>query len=135
MKGTITVKDKTIDLVSNALTPILYRQIFHKDFLREISEFKKLKGKKREDYTEEDLEIITSRYETFSRLAFVMAKQAEIKETARLVNLGINNYYEWLMQFETNDMNDPHVMGDLLAIWSGNAGDSHVEGKNADSQE
>ena len=33
MKTTIDVNGKTLELANNAFTPILYRQIFHKDFL------------------------------------------------------------------------------------------------------
>lgn len=135
MKTTLEIKDKNLDMVSNALTPILYRQIFKKDFLQQLTSLRKLKGKKREDYTDEDYGLATSRAEMLTQLAFVMNQQAKIVQAEKLVQLTITQFYTWLMDFETDDFNDPTVMSGILAIWQGNSDDSHVESKNADSRE
>lgn len=130
MRDTITIKDKTINVASNALTPILYRQIFKKDFLKEIAGFMALRGKKASDYTEEDINTVNERSEAFSRLAFIMNKQAEIETAADLVKLTDVDYYTWLCGFENQSFSTPDVLTKILAVWKGNAEDSQVESKN-----
>lgn len=130
MLDSLIVDNKEIKCASNALTPILYRQIFKKDFLKELSGFLALRGKKSEDYTEEDLDAITERSEAFTRLAFIMAKQAEIEKAAELVKLTEIDFFEWLSGFERKTFGEPEVLTDILRIWKGNSEDSQVEAKN-----
>lgn len=130
MKNEITIDNKTFEMASNALTPILYRQIFKKDFLREITGFKSLKGKKADDYTEDDIDNFSRRSEAFSRIAFVMAKQAEISVAAELVKLTELDYLTWLSDFKNQAFTDAEVLTKILAIWQGNAEDMNIEAKN-----
>lgn len=130
MKSEMTINNTTVELVSNALTPILYRQIFKKDFLKEMSGLTALKGKKAEDFTEDDLEFFASRQDAIPRLAFVMAKQAETKDVKVLVELSLIDYYCWLSDYETQAFMDSEVIGKVIGLWAGNANDSHIESKN-----
>lgn len=130
MLDSLIVDNKEIKCASNALTPILYRQIFKKDFLKELSGFLALRGKKSEDYTEEDLNTVSERSEAFTRLAFVMAKQAEIEKASNLVKLTEIDFFEWLSGFEPLAFSAPDVVTNILRIWRGNSEDSNVESKN-----
>ena len=130
MRRNIIIADKALTMASNAFTPILYRQIFKKDFLREITGFQSLRGKAAKDYTEDDIEVFTSRADAFSRIAFVMTKQAEIEKAADLVKLTTADYFDWISDFENGVFNDATVLSSILSLWQGNAEDSHVDAKN-----
>lgn len=158
MKTTINVGSKTLELANNAFTPILYRQIFKKDFLSlfasMISRNKEvvakalkvqalkaeLDGEKitKEEYLQkfadvgfdpEDYSIIDEKADLMSELAFVMAKQAEIEEASKLIQLTSLDYYNFLSQFDKNDLRSAAVINELIAFWQGNTV-SKVEAKN-----
>lgn len=131
----IKINDQTIPMASNAFTPILYRQIFKKDFLREITSLRKLKGKNVETMNDSEVNETTDKLSLFTELAFIMAKQAELKQADKLVDLTLLNYYEWLEEFEAGDFRDPKIMGQIIALWQGNAKDQDVEAKNSESRE
>lgn len=130
MNREITISGKSVKMASNALTPILYRQIFKKDFLKEITGLVSLKDKKAEDYSEEDVNEVSSRSEAFARLGFVMAKQAELEKASDLVKLTETDYFEWLSGFEAQAFTGASTMTAILILWKGNAEDSQVEPKN-----
>lgn len=158
MKTTISVGSKTLELANNAFTPILYRQIFKKDFLALFSsmitknkdiinkalklqsvkaEFDEKKITREEflqKYSEigfdsDDLSIIDERADLMSEIAFVMAKQAEIAEASKLIQLTSLDYYDFLSQFDKNDLRSAAVVNELIAFWQGNTV-SKVEAKN-----
>lgn len=158
MKTTINVGSKTLELANNAFTPILYRQIFKKDFLSlfasMISRNKEvvakalkvqalkaeLDGEKitKEEYLQkfadvgfdpEDYSIIDEKADLMSELAFIMAKQAEIAEASKLIQLTSLDYYDFLSQFDKNDLRSAAVINELIAFWQGNTV-SKVEAKN-----
>lgn len=158
MKTTINVGSKSLELANNAFTPILYRQIFKKDFLALFSsmitknkdvinkalklqsvkaEFDEKKITREEflqKYSEigfdsDDLSIIDERADLMSEIAFVMAKQAEIAEASKLIQLTSLDYYDFLSQFDKNDLRSAAVVNELIAFWQGNTV-SKVEAKN-----
>lgn len=158
MKTTINVGSKSLELANNAFTPILYRQIFKKDFLSlfasMISRNKEvvakalkvqalkaeLDGEKitKEEYLQkfadvgfdpEDYSIIDEKADLMSELAFIMAKQAEIAEASKLIQLTSLDYYDFLSQFDKNDLRSAAVINELIAFWQGNTV-SKVEAKN-----
>ena len=158
MKTTINVGSKTLELANNAFTPILYRQIFKKDFLAlfssmitknkdVINKALKLQSVKaefdekkitREEFLQKyseigfdsgDLSIIDERADLMSEIAFVMAKQAEIAEASKLIQLTSLDYYDFLSQFDKNDLRSAAVINELIAFWQGNTV-SKVEAKN-----
>lgn len=158
MKTTINVGSKTLELANNAFTPILYRQIFKKDFLALFSsmitknkdvinkalklqnvkaEFDEKKITREEflqKYSEigfdsDDLSIVDERADLMSEVAFVMAKQAEIAEASKLIQLTSLDYYDFLSQFDKNDLRSAAVINELIAFWQGNTV-SKVEAKN-----
>ena len=154
MKTTINVGSKSLELANNAFTPILYRQIFKKDFFSMISRNKEvvakalkvqalkaeLDGEKitKEEYLQkfadvgfdpEDYSIIDEKADLMSELAFIMAKQAEIAEASKLIQLTSLDYYDFLSQFDKNDLRSAAVINELIAFWQGNTV-SKVEAKN-----
>lgn len=81
MKGTVDIGGVAIEMVANAASPYIYRQIFHEDFIKEAQK----------DEPDADL---------FAKMGFVMAKQATTSKMSDLMNTTVEEYYEWLTQFE-----------------------------------
>jgi hypothetical protein len=75
MKRTITIDDKEVTFVSSARTPLLYNECFRREFFKDLRE-----AQGNEEKTAE----------FFSRLAYVMAKQADPS---------IGDIDEWFDQF------------------------------------
>ena len=76
-----------------------------------------------------DLSIVDERADLMSEIAFVMAKQAEIEEASKLIQLTSLDYYNFLSQFDKNDLRSAAVINELIAFWQGNTV-SKVEAKN-----
>ena len=129
MKRTIEIENKKIEMASNALTPLAYTEIFKNDFMRVILGFRPLIGVKPEDYTEEQIALSNARAGKFSELAFIYAKQAELKEAAAIMELTKRDYYNWLANFGPNAFKDINVINDLLSLWLDNA-NNNVDAKN-----
>lgn len=129
MKKNVNLKGKTIECACNALTPFLFTQIFHEDFLRAIIGFRGYAGKDANILTDDEVAELSKRTEVFSKLCFVMAKQAEIKDAKALMDLSIADFYIWLSDIEPQAFSDAEVMTVLLALWQGNT-DTTVESKN-----
>lgn len=85
MRKTVNIGGKDTELVANAASPYLYKMIFKEDFLKRLQD------------NEPDLEIV-------QKMAFVMAKQAEITNMTKLAELSTGDYLEWLLQFEPMDI-------------------------------
>lgn len=133
MRSEIKIGKQTITCEANALTHILYRNIYHKDFLQEMqamANLKHLKGKKTEEITDDEITTISDRSDAFSRLAFIMKEQATGKSSKELFALTTYNYYDWLTGFEPDVFNDPVVLTAIIDLWKSNTGDSHIESKN-----
>lgn len=75
MKRTILIDDKEVTFVSSALTPMLYNEYYHREFFKDLREAQGDEGKTAE---------------FFSRLAYIMAKQADPS---------IGTMEEWFDQF------------------------------------
>ena len=131
MRKDISVGGVTIPCEANAFTPILYRQIFRRDFMAEMQSFAKLKGKKSTEYTDEDKSLAFERSSAFSCLAFTMKEQATGKSVKDLVKLTELDYYEWLATFEPMAFEDVNTITNIITLWRGNAEDNHVARKNA----
>ena len=135
MLRTIKIDEKEIQMASNAFTPILYRQIFKRDFIREITSLRKLAGKTAKTMTDSELGEAADKTELFTQLAFVMAKQAELKTASKLMELNLMSYYEWLTDFEAGSFQNPETMKQIVNLWRGNAEDKNVDAKNSEGRE
>lgn len=132
MRKNLRVGDETITAEANAFTPILYKQLFRKDFLSELTDFMKLRGKSPEEYTQDDIDLANDKSEAITRLAFVMVEQAKGKPVKELVALTELEFFEWLSGFERNFFQDKETVSDIMALWSANQKkDKKVESKNA----
>ena len=85
MKGTVKIGGKDVGMVANAASPYIYKQIFHEDFLQKLQASE----------PETDL---------FQRMGFVMAKQYEMSELSDLMKLSEEDFFGWLMGFESMDI-------------------------------
>ena len=81
MFKTITIDGKEIELAANAATPFRFKQVFHKDLFAILGN---------EDKAE------TEGVEAVTKLAFIMAKQAE---KADMNKLNDDGFMEWLEDF------------------------------------
>lgn len=85
MYGVIKIGDKDVPMLCMASSDIYYRQIFHEDAI-------KLQTKEGTD-TGDQINFLI-------RMAFVMAKYAELKDRKAMLKLNEDAFLEWLDQFE-----------------------------------
>lgn len=84
----LKVGEKTIQFLSNGVTPIAYKQLFKSDLMGLIVD-----GKGTEVASDKTPE-----------LAFIMAMQAQGMSAAELMKLSYDNFYDWIAQFEPLDL-------------------------------
>ena len=85
MRKTVKLADREIELAANAASPFIYGKIFK----------------------DEDFELGAESFGKWRRMAFVMAKQAEIG-TIELYDTSLTekDFFEWLMQFDTMEFTE-----------------------------
>ena len=99
MRGTIDFGGKSVELVANGATPVLYKRVFRRDFLSSANKA-------------DDMDV-------YVELAFIMAKQAE-KPMAELINsLKYEDYLEWIEGFGAMDVVEK--VSDIFALYQGQA--------------
>lgn len=108
MRKTITIGTREVDLASNAATAILYKQTFHEDLLKVVSNL---------STAAEDVLVAV---EAVQRLAFVMNKQATEPFSNLIGKLTEEQFILWLTGFEESDFQTPDVLAGVLAIWNKN---------------
>lgn len=81
MLKTVTIDGNEIEFAANAATPFRYKQIFQKDLLQILGNEEKAQ--------QEGVEAVT-------QLAYIMAKQAERADMAKLSN---DDFITWLEGF------------------------------------
>lgn len=81
MRRTITINGKDVELVANAASPYVYKQVFNEDFLLATTK------------DEPDPQLM-------EKMAYVMVKQAEISDISQLMKLSIEGFYEWLAGYD-----------------------------------
>lgn len=159
MRTTLSVGEQTLDVVCNGLTPILFKHIFHRDFIAEFGSFndkiqkiasmskditalqKDLEDGKinQEEYLErykafnmstEELSVLNDRTELLTQLAFVMNLQATESDTNKLFNTNIVKFYEFISKFERNELTSSLFSRQVMAIWKGESATT-ITSKNA----
>ena len=108
----IQVGNKTVPMLSNAATPVYYRQVFNKDLLVF------LQGMNKDGITE-------GFSETISQLAYTMAKQAE---GVKFNGMSFDKYIDWLADFEPLDFET--ASADILGLYT-NSGRTLTRAKKA----
>lgn len=108
--GTVRIGDKDVEMVANALTPVLYKKVFHRDFLQETQK--------------KDLDLTI-----FQELGYIMSKQAEGLSVKELTTtLSENGYYEWLMDFGAMEIMEK--VNDIFTIYNRQAKATSKSKKN-----
>lgn len=83
MRGTITIGDKSVDMVANGATPFLYKKVFRRDFLASTQ---------------------SDNMDVFGELGYIMAMQAS-RPLSELVNdLTYDDFLAWVSEFEALDL-------------------------------
>lgn len=98
--------ERTVGLKAHAAIPIRYKNIFHKDLLRDLTKFM-YGSADGEDSIGEVLDMIP-------QLTFVMAKSAE---GADMSTLTVENYITWLEQFSSDAFTEKS--GEIINIYFG----------------
>lgn len=90
----LEIRGKNVAFLANGATPLFYKHFFHKDLLKMMSEG-------------EGFEVAT---ENIPELAFIMAKQADKADMAKLTQ---TMYIEWLSSFDPLDLvvNGTEIVG------------------------
>lgn len=91
MYNEVKIGDKVVPMLSMASVDIYYRNIFHEDPI-------KLQAANGDD--------AGSMINFYTRMAFVLAKFAELKDRKKMSELNEDKYIEWLDQFDHADLMD-----------------------------
>lgn len=113
MFNIVKIGDKDVPMLAMASVDIYYRNIFHEDAV-------KLQVK--ENLDEGDL------INFISRMGFVMAKFAELKDRKEMNKLNEDMFLEWLDQFERSDF--LNALLDMRLTYEGQAVTSSDAKKN-----
>lgn len=87
MYETIRIGDKDVGMLANAASSYIYKQVFHEDLLKKFQEMEK----------EPDTQI-------GEKMGFIFSKQAEVQNPSELMKLTIDDFLEWLTQFDPLDI-------------------------------
>ena len=100
MFGNVKIGEKETAMAANAATPFWFNQIFHEDFFvlsQQVTEGNE-----------------GAAVDLFSKVGFIMAKQAE---KADMRKLNMDSYIEWLEEYEAMDM--AIASSDIALLYSG----------------
>lgn len=86
MYSKVNIGGKEIELCACASVNVCYMNVFHKDFLKEMS-------------TDDGVGM-----DSMMRMAFIMAKFAELKTRKEVNRLNEDAYCDWLDQFTAGDL-------------------------------
>ena len=114
---TIVIGGREIPMLRNALSPVIYRRIFHKDSLSQTAKLDKSKDPGGD---------AVSLYE---EIAFVMAMQAA-KEPEELMRVTEDDFFGWLSQFD-----DPYAIPRALEEIAGYYNDQDLTTSSAKKEE
>lgn len=104
MRGTIEIEGKPIKFEANGATPVMYRRMFHSDFLVEM---KKLNDQLKATGSIEDLSPVEN-------LAYLMAWQADPESVPGAIE-------EWLAGFE-DPLSIYVASNEIMRLWNLSAG-------------
>ena len=87
MYAQIRIGDKDVGMLANAASSYIYKQVFHEDLLRKFQDMG----------AEPDTQI-------GEKMGFIFAKQAEVQNPSELMKLTMDDFLEWLTQFDPLDI-------------------------------
>ena len=119
MRRDIEIGGQTVACISNAATPVIYRQVFHEDLLVFLQEFNNARRKDT---------ILPGTTDMFCRLAYVMQGQAQMSTTEAFRKLSLDGFLTWLEGFRPLDFE--MAGGDILNLYYENE-ETQSKSKNA----
>lgn len=87
MRGTVKIGSKEVGMLANAASSYIFKQVFHEDLLKKFQEME----------TNPDTQL-------GEKLGFIFAKQAEAENTSDLMKLTMDDFLEWLSEFDPLDI-------------------------------
>ena len=97
MRGTVRIGQYDVDMLANGASPFIYKRIFKKDFFTAIGDAKNV-----------DIDTVTE-------MAYVMHLQTEKTFKEILDTVKIDDFYEWVTQFEALDL--PMATNQIMALY------------------
>ena len=94
----IEIGNKKVGMLANGLSPILFNRVFHADFFSLSMNL----GEGNEGAT----------VDTFSKMGFIMAKQAEKKDLTKITE---DEFFSWLEGFDPMDV--PNAIRDIVDLY------------------
>lgn len=98
-RGFVNIGDKKVDMLCNAASPVIYRRIFHKDFLLQMD-------------TKGDVDT-----NAISELGYIMHLQTQMTFKEIIDTITEEDFYAWLEEFEAMDV--MMATGDIFALFKG----------------
>lgn len=117
MYNEIKIGAATVPMLAMASVDLYYKQIFHEDAIKLQS------GK---DFDDGDL------INFISRMGFVMAKFAELKNRKEMSKLNEDAYLDWMDNFDRAEY--MNALGDIRATYEGQNIPTSAAKKNSDEQ-
>lgn len=111
MLKNVKIGDIEIPMMANGATEYRYRQMFGSDIMVTFFRAYQKMGEKF-DLSNSDPELIGEMIDIASKLGFIMSKQAEKADMARITE---NEFIEWLEQFESVDILMSST--DIFGVW------------------
>lgn len=115
MRDTVAIGDKNVEMLSNGLTDVAYRQIFHEDAIKIQYEM-----------GDNDIASILN---MMYQMGFIMAKAAELP-FQELMELKKEAFWEWVEQFDRSDY--INALPDVRMVYEGQRVTTAESKKNQD---
>ena len=114
----VKIGDKEVPMMAMASTDHYYKNTFGEDPLALM--------------TDPDLDVARM-IDLVTKLGFIMAKFAELKQRKEMLKLNEDAYYDWLDQFEREDLINDETLVAIQDVYQGNKKTSS-EIKNQEDQ-
>lgn len=101
--------EKEVEFSASAATPIIYKKIFSRDLLIELSQATKLEDKAEQGSKMSDI---------VHGLAYVMYCEANLQASVLFTKLNENSYIEWLMTIDPSAITDKSA--DFIKLYQAN---------------
>lgn len=117
MYNEVKIGSKTVPMLAVASVDVYYREIFHEDAV------------KIQANENQDAEVLI---DFVQKMAFVMAKFAELKDRKEMLKLTFYDYIDWLDQFDRLELMT--ALGDVQQTYNGQSITTSDTKKNTDGQ-
>jgi len=109
----VKIGDKEVPMMAMASSDVYYKRVFGEDPLKIVT------AQETGDSTN-----------LLFQMGFILAKQAELRDRKKMMALTLNDYVDWLDQFEYSDYLES--LSDVAAVYYGNKATTSQEKKETD---